>query len=329
MESSQGLGESEAMSSRLQALASPSSFSALFATDDMDESGWLPPTMPDMTNAENDENCNLLSASSSDHVQPLQRATSSDALSAAEMRETQAINDFLAGGRKSNSRMLGNGLSFNNLVTLRDSNNYNEWASSIRAAARKEGVWHLILGHCTKPLEPSESCSPEEKRIYSRDLLFWVDQNDLALGGLEGSLDLNVRMSLDDETFDNARDLWLALEKKFKPQSKVDLYHLLLTLGRMTLDDSNGSISKFAGEIQDLRRHIMRSTPTTEVLPPWFFTFTFIRGLGERFLPFIHDVLSNTDNSQGLLGRSFESVILQAIEFDSLQRGIEGEHVRP
>jgi hypothetical protein len=276
-----------------------------------------------MSNAESAEDYNLQFTSLREPVQQLQRTTCSDAPSAVAVRETQAISDLLAGGRTNKCRILGNGVSFNNLVKLKDSNNYIEWASSIRAAARKEGVWHIITGHCTKPREPSGSFSPEQRRIYSEDLLFWMDKNDLALGGLEGSLESNVRLSTDDGSFENARELWLALEKKFKPQSKVNLYHLLMTLGRITLDDFSGSISKFADEIEGIRQHIMRSTPATETLPAWFFTFTFIRGLGERFLPFIHDILTTPDNSQGLLGRSFESVVLQAIEFDRFQGELE------
>jgi hypothetical protein len=327
MESSQGLGEPETISSWSQVLASPSSFSAFFATDpnNVNGPGWLPPAVPDMSNAESAENYSLQFASSGE----LQRPTCSEVPSAATVRETQAISDFVAVGRTNKCRMLGNGLSFNNLVKLKDNSNYIEWASSIRAAARKEGVWHIITGHCTKPSEPSGICSSEQRRIYSEDLLLWMDKNDLALGGIEGSLESNVRLSTDDESFENARELWLALERKFKPQSKVNLYHLLTTLGRITLDDFSGSIPKFADEIEGIRRHIMKSTPATENLPVWFFTFTFIRGLGERFLPFIHDILTTSDDSQGLWGRSFESVVLQAMEVDRLQREIEGEHVPP
>jgi hypothetical protein len=307
-------------------MPSPSSLS-FFTTHflGLDKPEWdLPFASQDAPNPENaadyNEDFGVL-----DELFPLIRNTtsSSDAPADAPAKEALAIEGFLATGRTKKCRTLGNGLSFNTVTKLTSAGNYAEWASSFRAAARKEGVWYLIIGRCKKPPEPSGDCSPEQRQIYYEDLLHWVDKNDFALGGLEGSLETDVRLALDIESFDNARELWLALEKLFKPPSKVDLFHQLARIETIKLDDFNGNVAKFASEIRRIRQEVTKSVPAAEALPAWFFTFAFIRGLGDRFLPLVHDLLTNSDDSQGFLACSFESAVLQALELDQLQNEIE------
>ncbi|GIJ88498.1 hypothetical protein Asppvi_007422 [Aspergillus pseudoviridinutans] len=327
MTRSQGPGEREPISSSSRSLMSSPSILSLFTANPLglDHPEWdLPSAFQDAPNPENAADYNQDFGFSGEPFSLLQNTTSSsDALAAAAAREARAIEDFLATGRINKCRTLGNGLSFNTVTKLSSGGNYAEWASSFRAAARKEGVWYLITGHCKKPSEPSVDCAPEQRQIYYEDLLHWANKNDLALGGLEGSLEADVRLTLDNEGFDDARELWLALEKMFKPPSKVDLFQLLARVETVKLDDFNGNIAKFANEIRRIRQDITKSVPAAEALPAWYFTFAFIRGLGDRFLPLVHDLLTNSDDSQGLLACSFESAVLQALEVDQVQKEIE------
>lgn len=327
MTRSQELVEPEPISSLSHPfMPSPSTLS-LFTTKPpgLDKAEWdLPFAFQDASNPDSAADYNQDFSFLDEPFSLLQKTTSSsDTLAAAAAREERAIEGFLATGRIKKCRTLGNGLFFNSVTKLSSSGNYAEWASSFRAAARKEGVWYLITGHCKKPSEPSGDCSHEQREVYYEDLLHWANKNDLALGGLEGSLEADVRLTLDHEGFDHARELWLALEKMFKPPSKLDLFQLLARIETIKLDDFNGNIARFANEIRRIRQDVTKYVPAAEALPAWYFTFAFIRGLGDLFLPLVHDLLSNSDDSQGLLACSFESAVLQALEVDQRQNEIE------
>lgn len=205
-------------------------------------------------------------------------------------------------------RNIGTGTAFNGLVKLRGRENYLEWARAIRAAARKEGVWDVMTGTCGPPKPINPRASLAEQQEYQDDILYWSNKTELALGGLEGSLEDHIQASVDN--IECPRKMWLILEQNYKPRESKDLYNLIQRLDNISLDDC-GNVERLATELRQIQGRVGQ-LKSSESLPSWYFAFRFLHSLGSAYEDFTTKVLMEVHANQEQ-DISFEQIVSQAI----------------
>ncbi|TAQ89194.1 hypothetical protein B7494_g2489 [Chlorociboria aeruginascens] len=211
-------------------------------------------------------------------------------------------------------RRVGNGLAFHNIVKLVGSENYAEWVRAVRAAARKEAVWDIMTGECSGPEALRSDATAAQHLAYQDDLAYFHNKNDLALGALEGSLEQNVQLFVDNYT--SAREMWLKLEQDFKPKGDKLLFGQLCSLERLSLKTC-GDVANIADGIKHFEKRIS-SIKGYERLPAWFFSFRFLSCLGPRYNNFVSNLLATHAfaSSNSCSGRplTFDQIVLMALE---------------
>jgi len=212
-------------------------------------------------------------------------------------------------------RNIGTGTAFNGLVKLRGTENYPEWSRAIRAAARKEGVWDIMTGQCVSPEPLRANATLAEQQEHQDNVVYWTNKTELALGGLEGSLEDHIQAPVDN--IECPRTMWLKLERDYKPTEDKALYTLIQRLDNISLK-SCGNVERLATElrqIQDRIDHLKKN----ETLPGWYFVLRFLHSLGSAYEEFITNVLFDAHKDQER-EFSFEHIVAQAIAEEQRHR---------
>lgn len=187
-------------------------------------------------------------------------------------------------------RNIGTGTAFNEIVKLRGMENYDAWSRAVRAAARKEGVWDMLTGQCMLPTPLPPNPSVAEQQEYQDNSVYWNNKKDLALGGLEGSLEEHIQESVDIQADECPRAVWLRLEQKYKPIENKMVYTLVQRLDNMSLK-YYGSVERLAGELRQIQQKL-ESVKKSEGLPSWYFTIRFLHSLGMAYEEFVSGILA-------------------------------------
>ena len=209
-------------------------------------------------------------------------------------------------------RNVGNGAAFNGIVKLRGRENYQEWFRAIRAAARKEGVWDMLTGGCSRPEPLDPDATVAEQRDYQDNMVYWTNKSDLALGGIEGSLEDHIQASLD--CIDCPRAVWLKLERDYNPRGAKVLYDLVQKLDSLTLMD--GSVEKLADGLRELKNKI-DTQKGAEALPAWYYSIRFLRSLTPAYKDLISSIMDRDavlgDEKHQIRELAFEQIVSRAI----------------
>ncbi|KAH6710544.1 hypothetical protein BKA61DRAFT_611901 [Leptodontidium sp. MPI-SDFR-AT-0119] len=236
----------------------------------------------------------------------------STGLQSATLSSTSSNESSLTPCGTTNRRIIGNGAAFNAVSPLRGTENYLEWARAIRVAARKEGVWGTICGSCVKP-KLKAFASAAEQHQYQEDVSYWANMNDLALGGLEGSLEKDLQVSVDHIAC--SREMWLKLERDYSPTDSRILYGLVERLDGISWDAYDG-VEKIASEILSVLKQ-MAILKQTQKLPEWYFSMRFLHSLGPAYSEFVSDIIASKGvlTHEGMVGGalSFQQVVAEAL----------------
>ncbi|KAK6858115.1 C6 transcription factor [Apiospora arundinis] len=208
-------------------------------------------------------------------------------------------------------RTIGNGASFRDIPKLRGADNYEEWMRTIRAAARKEGVWDMMVGICHMPPAPVPGAALAAHKKYNDDLTYWQNKQDLALGGIEGALTETAQVLVDGA--ECAHAMWTKLEQEFKPSHHNEtLYSTMQRLENLSLA-TQGTVHRLADELRLLQKSLASLIKVQE-LPGWYFSIRFLLSLGPEYNGFILNIMApGSDPIDIASDDGFERLIALAI----------------
>ncbi|KAH8797724.1 hypothetical protein F5884DRAFT_150637 [Xylogone sp. PMI_703] len=208
-------------------------------------------------------------------------------------------------------RNIGNGMAFNGIVKLRGKENYQEWYRAVRAAARKEGVWDMLTGDCSRPHPPGPGASLAEQQEYHDNIVYWNSKSELALGGIEGSLEKSAQASVDN--IECPRAMWLKLERDYNPLGTKVLYDLMQKLDTLNL---SGDVEKLADDLRELKKRI-DTQREADALPHWYYTIRFLRSLAPAYEEFVSSMMdrdaASGDDKHRFTELTFEQVVSKAM----------------
>lgn len=165
-----------------------------------------------------------------------------------------------------------------------------------------------MTGTCgpPKPINPNASICDQQE--YQDDIVYWTNKTELALGGLEGSLEDQIQASVDN--IECPRTMWLTLEREYKPGESKDLYNLIQRLDNISLMGC-GNVERLATELRQIQDRV-EYLKKSESLPSWYFAFRFLHSLGSAYEDFTTKVLleAHRDQEQDI---NFEQIVTQAI----------------